>query len=151
MKKQRGLLYTLLGIGVIAMLIFITYRSEQPEPVKLNFSEKPQTKEHALVGEILADTEGFIAEEETSVNQTEQLKLSAPVPLPVAGNPLPVAWESEPAPDIGETELSPSLQRSLAASASLRSEAYTNPSSELNLERVENIRAIRKQRQEGDK
>ena len=147
MKKHKDFLYTILGISVIALLIFITYKSEQPKPVKLDFDKRQQTKEHTLVSEILADTETFAAKEDSA---TENVPSAPPygtsVPLPVAGTPLPVAWESKSAPNLDEAELSPSLQRSLAASADLRTDQYTDPSSEFNLARVEELRAIRKNR-----
>ena len=148
MKQHKDFLYTILGISVIVLLIFITHKSRQSEPIQLNFTEQSQTREHELVGEILDDTESFAVAEDAAVENKPQ-KTSLPdtsVPLPVAGAPLPVAWESTSAPNISEVELSPSLQRSLAASVDLRTEQYTNPSSELNLRRVEDLRAIRKNR-----
>ena len=149
MKKHKDFLYTFLGIGIIALFVVIVYRSEQPDPVKLDFAERPQTEAHALVGEILADTEAFAAGEDAGLDRSAHAQSpTLTTPLPVAGAPLPVAWESKPAPGMDEAELSPSLQRSLDASASLRTEAYTNPTSELNLARVEDIRAIRKNRQQ---
>lgn len=146
MKKHQDLLYTLLGISVIPALILITYCSQQPKPLSLEFTEQTQSKEHSLVNEILADTETFAANEDAKLNQTTQPGAKQPIPLPVAGAPLPVAWDSKSAPNLAESELSPSLQRSLEASASLSAEEYTNPSSDFNLERVEDLRAIRKNR-----
>lgn len=147
-NKHKDLLYTALGIGVIAGFIFITFKSEQPKPVKLEFTQQPQTEESALISEILADTESFATAEEAAIEDTRQKKsaLDASVPLPVVGAPLPVAWDSASAPNLGETTLSPSLQRSIAASASLSADEYTDPSSELNLARVEELRTIRKNR-----
>lgn len=154
MKKHKDILYTLIGVGVIALLILITYKSKQPKPIELEFSEQPKTQEHSLVEEILADTEAFATAEDARVDteaQTSQPLSQESTPLPVAGAPLPVAWDSKPAPTIDEVELSPSLQRSLAASAELRSETYTNPNSEFNLARVAELREIRKKRQEANK
>ncbi len=146
MKKHKDFLYTFLGIGVIALLVFIVYKSKQPEPVQLDFAESPQTEEHDLVSEILADTETFAEKEDAILEQVAQSTTYENVPLPVAGAPLPVAWDSRSAPNLDEASLSPSLQRSLAASADLRAEEYTNPRSELNLARVEDIRRIRQNR-----
>lgn len=150
MKKHKDFLYTLLGIGVIALLIFIVYKSKQPKPVQLDFAESPQTKEHDLVSEILADTESFAATEDAILEQVAQSPTYKNVPLPVAGAPLPVAWGSKPAPNLDEATLSPSLQRSLAASADLRTEEYTDSRSELNLARVEDIRSIRQNRHKAE-
>ena len=49
---------------------------------------------------------------------------------------------------IDQAELSPALQRSLAASAALRTEAYIDPNSDLNRQRIASLRQIREQRQE---
>ena len=146
MKKHKDIFYTLLGIGVVASFIVITHRSQQPEPMKLDFAGQPQSEEHIFVSDILADTEAVAAAEDARIDQASSSGSVESVPLPVAGAPLPVAWDSQSAPNLAESELSPSLQRSLAASASLRTEAYINPSSEFNLGRVEDIRAIRKNR-----
>ena len=150
MKKHGALFYTLLGISVIALLILITRKSEQPKPVELNLSEKPRTKEHNLVSEVLADTESFTTKEDAAVNQASQLQSFTTPPLPVAGAPLPVAWDSQSAPDIDEVELSPSLKRSLSTSASLQSKEYTDPNSELNLDRIEDLRLIRQNRHQSE-
>lgn len=147
MKKHKDFLWTLLGIAVMASLIFAVYQSKQPAPMELDLSEQTQTSEHVLVGAILADTEAFAEAEDTAaVLQSSTIPTSAP--LPVAGASFPVAWDSQPAPTMDQVELSPSLQRSLAASAPLRTEAYSNPASDLNLQRVSSLRDIRQKRQE---
>ena len=106
MKKHKDLFYTILGISVTALLIVITYKSKQQKPVQLNLTEQSQTQEHELVSEILADTESFAAAEDASLDKKAP-STPTPVPLPVAGAPLPVAWESTSAPNIDEAELSP--------------------------------------------
>lgn len=150
MKKHKDFLFTLLGVAVLAGLIFAVYQSKQPEPVVIDLSQQPaKSPEHQLVSEILKDTEVFAEAEDNHLSEPRPSvapQLNGAV-IPVAGQPLPVAWDSQPAPNIDEVELSPSLQRSLAASASLRTEAYTNPSSELNLQRVADLRQIRQDRQ----
>jgi hypothetical protein len=54
------------------------------------------------------------------------------------------------APNFDEVALSDSLQRSLQVSAALRSESYSNPSSQLNAERIQQIRTLRKNRQSSE-
>lgn len=146
MKKHKDFFYTLVGISFMALLIFIAYKSKQPKPIQLDLTEQLQTEEHSIVSVILTDTESFAAKEDAILEQIAQSPTYENVPLPVTGAPLPIAWDSKPAPDLDEAELSPSLQRSLAASADLRTDDYTNPRSEFNLARVEDIRTIRKKR-----
>lgn len=170
MKKHKGFFYILLSVGAIALILFVTYKSQQPKLVQFDFKGKPQINEHNLANKIPFDTESFAVTENATgtipaapnkpisttfattegaiLEQITQTPTYKNIPLPVAGVPLPKAWDSKSAPNLKEVELSPSLQRSLVASASLREEKYTNPESELNLTRVEDIRAIRQKRHE---
>ena len=150
MNKYKYLLFVVLGIAVIASLIFVFNQPEAPTSLKPDTSvslEPAQSLEDALVSEVLADTEAFAEAEDAAILEASVSEVPPSVPLPVSGSPLPVAWESKPAPNMDEVELSPALQRSLAASAPLRTEAYMNPSSDFNLERVESLREIRQRRQ----
>lgn len=145
MNKNKDILFTLLGIAVLAALIFAVYQSKRPDPVEIdlsNLSEK--SAEHKFIGEVLDDTEAFAANEDASLKNAEGEAEQAP--LPIQGEPLPVAWESQPAPTADQVALSSSLQRSFAASASLRTDEFVNPSSDMNLQRVEDLRAIRESR-----
>jgi hypothetical protein len=145
MKKHKDLLLTLLAIAVIAGLIFAVKWSKRSELPTIDLSkQKAKSEEHQLVGEILKDTEAFVVAEDAAL--LEKTPSTSHSPLPALGASLPAAWDSQPAPSIDEVELSPSLQRSLAASASLRTEEYINPSSDLNLERVGELRQIRQTR-----
>lgn len=149
MKKHTDFILTLAGIALLAGMIALVYQSNQPDPIVLDFTDLPAlSDEHKHIGEALKDPEAFSVSEDMELlsRQSPAPLLSSESPLPTLGAPLPVAWESQPAPTIDEVELSPALERSLAASASLRTEDYTNPSSELNLQRIEDLREIRLQR-----
>jgi len=150
MKKHKDFLYTLLGIGFMASLIFIVYKSKQPEPIQLDLSEKPKTEEHDLIGEILSDTESFTVKEDAAIESevTQQLEVesvTAPSIEPV-DRVSTGSWERQAAPNIADIRLSPSLERSLEASASLRTENFSNPSSEFNSGVVGSLREIRRKR-----
>jgi hypothetical protein len=146
MKLLKETWWIFASIAALGALVFFVTRSERPDPIVIDLRETTtKSAEHELVSQTLKDPETFAANEEQALAAALQPDAATPTPTP--GAPLPVAWERKPAPNIDEVELSPALQRSLAASAHLRTDAYINPKSSLNLQSVASLREIREQRQ----
>ncbi|MGB0745099.1 MAG: hypothetical protein ACPGSB_11305 [Opitutales bacterium] len=146
--KNKDMLLTLGGIALMALLIFAVRQSRQPEPVVLDLKNKPEmSEEHSFVRDALLDADVLARAEDSSLSRIEQDSPADDV-LPVAGAPLARNWESKPAPEADAVELSPALQRSLAASAHLRTDDYINPNSEYNLEAARALQEARKSRHE---
>jgi len=148
-SKSKDLLWAALGLSIFVGGLVYMNRQKQPEPVVIELkSDASSSPEHAMVQQALLAPDSIVQEDTLSeVVPVSELTQVATPELPVKGEPLPIAWESRPAPEASDVKLSASLERSLAASADLRTDEYTNPSSELNLESIASLRAIREQRQ----
>lgn len=147
MKKHIDILATLLVIAILAGLIAIVSLSKSPEPLVLDLKDPSEkSTEHRLIEDLLQEPEAKTSHRQTHVDDTPNLEVVASA-IPVAVSPLPAAWASQPAPTADQVELSPALQRSFAGSASLRTEDYINPSSDLNHQSIDDLRAIRQARQ----
>jgi len=137
MKKHQNLLWTLLGSAVIAAFVALVYQSKQPAPLELDLADSPKTAEHTLVGDILADTEAFAAAEDTSLGES---KLARPT-IADSTQALLATDEtrSQRAPDLDVSALSVSAQRIYLSGASLREDAFIDPSSTENLSVVRTL------------
>lgn len=146
-KKNKDLIWGIVALALFACFVFALNRINQPERIILEFEETAKSKEQIFIANSLKEIDGLVdAQEAAIVRRTESTTTAVPVPVPVAGTALPVAWQSLPAPEADSIGLSDSLERSLAGSAELRTEPYINPSSDLNLRSIESLRAIREQR-----
>lgn len=148
LTTKKEFLWSVGPIAIIALLVFTLNRANQPKEVTLEIEVTEKSKEHEFVANSLNQIERVIAAQEEAISRTSGNEMTLLAPALVPGAPLPVAWQSSPAFEADAVDLSPSLERSLAAGAELRTEPYTNPSSDLNLQRIESLRDIREQRQE---
>jgi len=148
-KRNKDLFWAAIGLCLFALFVFTLNRLKQPREVILDLGvEKELSQQHRFIETSLGNAEELAKAEDAALVSVKPPVLPAANARPVEGAPLPVAWASKPAPEASEVKLSASLQRSLAASADLRSEQYTDPSSELNLQRVHSLRQIREKRQQ---
>lgn len=142
MKLNRELLIGLGLLGSLAALIFTLNRAKQPDAVILEMTrDSPISEEHQLVAQALNAPQFILHDEVLSAEGAPAVE----APLPVLGQPLPMAWESQPAMTLGEVEQSPEVQRTLASVEVLRASDYTNPESGLNHAVVELLREKRHQ------
>lgn len=147
--KNRDLIYAAIGIGAMALILLFVARQNQPQELTIDLGpERKLGDAHQMVADALMDIDSAAAQQDSATRSGPSGYAASDAPLPVAGEPLPVAWESKPAPEASHVGLSPSLERSLAASAELRQERYTNPSSPHNLQQIETLRSIRQERQQ---
>ncbi len=156
-RRYPDLCWTALVLVLACFVLFTVNRSRRPRSIELPAEDPTRmSPEHRHVEQALLQPES-IAQWEAEAESQLSAEASDPAapfsgasrPTPVTGTPLPATWDSAPAPDLNLSSadtLEPALRRSLAASASLRTDAFTDPGSARNQQQVEALRRLRQAR-----
>lgn len=140
--KREILLALLIVLGFMCF-ITILYQLKQPErrPLELD-PAKPSSAEDKLLKAALHEPEAVLPEALAPSLPAVSAPPAAPtLPKPEASQALPSS-----APEMDPARLSPALRRSHQTAASLRTEAFIQPDSDMNRETVESLRDIRRAR-----
>ena len=156
-RRYPDLCWTALALVFAGLVLFSVNRARHPQPLELPPEDPARmSPEHRHVQKALLDPESLAQREAEPgrgaiFDPAPAVSPRASGPAPVAGTPLPAAWDSRPAPDLdpdNTAALDPGLGRSLAASRSLRAATFTDPGSARNQEQVEALRRLRQARQQ---
>lgn len=150
-RKSKELLWTFVGFILFGLFVFGLSWINRPEKIVIEFEESAKSDEHEFIGEVLLEPEAQAEKENIAVSQT-----GSDISSNATGNSLPVdlplakKWESRPAPEADEVELSESFQRSLANSAPLATEEFLDIQSDLNNSTIGALQALSIQRSKKD-
>ncbi|ADE53706.1 hypothetical protein [Coraliomargarita akajimensis] len=139
MKQYRDLIIVCAGLCVMALLVYLVVRQNQPKELDLQLQDHTadRSEEHQFIADVLVDE----SEEAVSqIAQEEGLGEGQQNPQDVQAlfareRPAP----NQPAKTLGQVQISPEVQRSLVSSSGMRQAAYANANSAHNHQTVQSL------------
>lgn len=145
---KSNLTWTFAGLLLGGSVLYWVNQAKEPEALILEVEASSSNDQYDMVGDALVDPEHFAVQEDASLEASiEETDAVVEVAITVDEAPLAAKWERQSAPSMSDVKLSPSFERSLAASASLRTDEFIGRDSQMNREVVTELRAIREARQ----